>query len=65
MATGMKPPCKLVDHGGDMVAVLLLVNRVLREAGLNKHADEFLTRATACSTCDEMVRLARDYVEIE
>jgi hypothetical protein len=65
MATGMKPRCTLVDDGRGIVAVLLRVNRVLREAGLGKQADEFLTRARACPIYEEMVRLAREYVEIE
>jgi hypothetical protein len=60
----MKPPCKLVGTH-DVVDFLILVNRALREAGLNKQADEFLTRATAYSIYEEMVRLAREYVEIE
>jgi hypothetical protein len=37
----------------------------LREAGLKKQADEFLTRARACSIYEEIGRLAREYVEIE
>jgi hypothetical protein len=64
MAMGMKPPCKLVDTH-DVVEFLILVNRTLREAGLSKQVDEFLTRARACSIYDEMLRLAREYVEIE
>jgi hypothetical protein len=62
----MKPPCTLVGAGGNGVEMLLLVNRVLHEAGLKEQADEFLKRATTCSIYNnQIVRLAREYVEIE
>jgi hypothetical protein len=60
----MKPPCKLPGTR-DVVEFLILVNRTLRDADLNKEAEEFLTRATDHSVYEEMVRLAREYVEIE
>jgi hypothetical protein len=61
----MKPHCRLVDDRGNGVGVLLLVNRALHEAGLSKQAEEFLKRAAACSTRDQVLRLAREYVAVE
>lgn len=60
---GRRPTCTLERR--DVFAALFRVDRALREARLNRQADEFLERVTEFALYDDVVRLARDYVEVE
>lgn len=64
-SSGSKPQCSLVNRKRDVFALLFLVARTLGQAGLHKQADEFLRRAVAHPTYDELVAIAREFVEIE
>jgi PAS domain S-box-containing protein len=48
----------------DVYDVLFRAERALREARLDKQADEFLERASNCSSYYDMVRVASEYVEL-
>ena len=57
-----RPICKVGRR--DVCAVLFWVDRALRRAGLNRQADEFLKRANAYWSYDDIARLASEYVEL-
>ncbi len=61
----MKPPCKLRGAEDTTFSILFRVRDTLTEAGLEDQVDEFLRRAVACRSCDEMVQLAMEYVELD
>jgi hypothetical protein len=48
----------------DAFGVLVYVCWALREAGLEWRAHEFLDRAVSCSSDEQVVQLAREYVEM-
>jgi hypothetical protein len=41
------------------------VRGALKAAGRWDEVDEFLKRAESCPCCEEMVRLAKEYVELD
>ena len=61
----MKPPCQLRCTQGTMFSILFCVRDTLREANLQDQLDEFLERAVVCRSWADMMRLAREYVELD
>jgi len=57
-----RPMCKVGRR--DVYAVLFWVDRALRKASLDRQADEFLRRANAYWSYDDITRLASEYVEL-
>jgi hypothetical protein len=48
-----------------MFSLLFSVRDTLRESGLEDQLEEFLERAVACRSWADMMRLAREYVELD
>ena len=61
----MKPPCKLRGAYDTIFSILFRVRDTLRETGLDDQAEEFLKRAVVCRSHSELVRLAKEYVELD
>ena len=59
----VKPPCQPGTR--TIFSIVIRVDRALRHGGLTTQADEFLERALACRTCDELVALGAEYVAFE
>jgi hypothetical protein len=49
----MKPPFKLGGAYDTMFSIIFGVRDKLREAGLDKRVNEFLTKAVTCCSCGE------------
>lgn len=60
-----KPRCNLAGTNGNTFSVLGRVNRILREAGQVSRARELIERSGDCQSYDEVIILAREYVELE
>ena len=60
-----KPPCELREEHDMMLFILFRVPDALKAAGRQDQVAEFLKRAEACFCCEEMVRLARERVELD
>ncbi|MHB8107774.1 MAG: hypothetical protein ACYDH4_10175 [Candidatus Cryosericum sp.] len=60
----MKPECQLTESDGNVFAIMGNVRRALKRAGQTKEADEFLAKARACGSYDEVLRLCEEYVEV-
>lgn len=58
-----KPPCKLVGRDGNVFNVIALVKRALRGAGQPERATEFVQRAFAAKSYDEVLALTFEYVD--
>jgi len=59
-----KPPCQLTGHDGNVFAVIGRVRRALINAGQAERAAEFVERAHASSSYDEVLALCWEYVEV-
>jgi hypothetical protein len=59
-----KIACSLQGIEPNMYAVIGRVSEVLRKAGEEQLADEFVGRAILSDGYDEVVRLSQDYVEL-
>ena len=59
-----KPACKLVGTDGNVFAIIGRVRRTLREAGQDERASEFVKRAFAARSYDEVLGLCWEYVEV-
>lgn len=59
-----KPVCKLVGEDGNVFNIIALVRRALRNAGQQDAAEEFVRRAYACKSYDEVLRLVVTYVDV-
>lgn len=64
MNSNKLPKCKLVGTDGNVFAVIGKVKRTLRNAGLVEQALEFPTKAMACGSYDEVLRLCFEYVDV-
>lgn len=60
-----KPFCKLVGEDGNVFNIIALVRRALRKAGQTEAAEEFMQRAFACQSYDEVLALVVAYVEVQ
>jgi len=60
-----KPRCSLSETDLDSgLAIPYRVRQALLTAGLDERAKEFLDRATRCNSVDQLLRLARQYVDV-
>jgi hypothetical protein len=59
-----KPICKLGD-AETQFSILFRVRDTLTAAGERRAAEEFLARADHCHCCEEILQVARHYVEID
>jgi hypothetical protein len=59
-----KPICKLKD-AETQFSILFRVRDTLTAAGERRAAEEFLARAHHCRCCEEILQIARNYVEID
>lgn len=60
-----KPVCKLIGEDGNAFAIIGRVSKTLKRAGLYDRAAEFIKRAFAADSYDEVLRLCMDYVEVK
>ena len=60
-----KPICKLVGEDGNVFNVIARVRRALRQADQNDAAEEFVRRAFACESYDEVLALVVAYVDVK
>jgi hypothetical protein len=59
-----RPPCKLVGEDGNVFNVIGRVRRALRDAGQADRAGEFVRRAMAAHSYDEVLGLCWEYVDV-
>jgi len=59
-----KPPCKLVGTDGNVFAVIGRVKQALKKAGQDEQASEFVQKAFAAKSYDEVLALCMDYVDV-
>ncbi|HEX5132089.1 MAG TPA: hypothetical protein VFX92_06345 [Candidatus Krumholzibacteria bacterium] len=59
-----RPVCKLVGTDGNVFAVIGRVRETLQRAGQTSSASEFVKRAFAARSYDEVLRLCMEYVEV-
>jgi len=59
-----KPPCKLVGEDGNVFGIIARVRRALIAAGQADRAADFVKRAHASSSYDEVLALCWQYVEV-
>ena len=59
-----KPACRLVGTDGNVFAIIGNVRRALRLAGLNSRATEFVQKAFAAGSYDEVLGLCTEYVDV-
>lgn len=58
------PPCKLVGTDGNVFAIIGRVKQALKKAGQNDRASEFVQKAFAARSYDEVLAICMDYVEV-
>lgn len=59
-----KPACRLVGTDGNVFAIIGTVRRALRRAGMDGRATEFVQRAFASRSYDEVLGLCHEYVDV-
>lgn len=59
-----RPPCRLVGEDGNVFAVIGRVSRALRGAGQADRSREFVERAFAATSYDEVLEMVHDYVDV-
>ena len=59
-----KPSCKLSGKDGNVFSVIGHVRRALLAAGLKAEAKEFVQRAFAARSYDEVLGLCFEYVDV-
>lgn len=60
-----KPKCKLIGEDGNVFSIIGKVSRTLKMAGLEDEAKEFVGKAFAAKSYDEVLQIVLDYVEVE
>jgi hypothetical protein len=63
-STHPKPVCRLIGEDGSVFDVIGRVRRALKNAGQIDRAREFVERAFAAKSYDEVLALAMDFVEV-
>ncbi len=59
-----KPPCRLTGTDGNVFAVISTVQRALRRADLHDRAAEFVRRAHASRSHDDVLALCFEFVDV-
>jgi hypothetical protein len=59
-----RPRCRLSGRDGNVFAVIGAVRRALRNAGQADRAREFVERAGAAGSYDEVLRLCFEYADV-
>jgi len=59
-----KPACKLVGTDGNVFSIIGRVKQALKKAGQDDRASEFVKRAFAARSYDEVLALCMDYVDV-
>jgi len=59
-----KPVCRLIGEDGSVFNVIGRVRRSLKNAGQIDRAREFVERAYAATSYDEVLALAMDFVDV-
>lgn len=59
-----RPVCRLSGADGNVFNVIALVRKALRGAGQNARASEFVRRAFAALSYDEVLELCHEYVDV-
>jgi len=65
MKTINKPVCKLIGEDGNVFNIIGLVSKCLKRSGLRDESNEFIRKAFACQSYDEVLQLAMTYAEVE
>ena len=60
-----KPKCKLVGTNGNVFALQVKVVKALKDAGLEKEANEVIENLSKCKSYDEALIFFMKYVEVE
>lgn len=58
-----KPQVELDD--GNVFVIIGRVSKALKRAGQREKADEWVRRAAACHSYDDVLRIMFEYVEVE
>lgn len=58
-----KPECELIEHDGNVFAIIGKVSRTLKNAGMRDKAKEFTERAMKAGSYNEVLTLLEEYVE--
>ena len=59
-----KPECCLSECDGNVYAIIGLVSKTLKRAGLPETAKEFADKALASQSYDEVIQLAMKYTDV-
>ncbi len=59
-----RPVCRLSGADGNVFNVIAIVRRTLRGAGQDARASEFVQRAFAALSYDEVLGLCHEYVDV-
>jgi hypothetical protein len=59
-----KPRCKLIGEDGNVFNIIGLIKKTLKASGQPEKAKEFVNRAFAAGSYDEVLAMADNYVEI-
>jgi len=62
--TALKPPCQLTGTDGNVFGVIGRVKQVLKQAGQETRAREFVERAFAAGSYDAVLALCFEYVDV-
>jgi hypothetical protein len=60
-----KPSCKLIGRDSNVYNIVGLVRDCLKYNGMRDEAEEFVMKASAAKSYDEVLQLAMKYVEVE
>ena len=60
----VKPDCSLIGQNGNIMNLVGIAGRTLRENGMEQQATEMFNRITQCQSYDSALRIIGDYVNI-
>lgn len=59
-----KPTCKLIGKNGNIFSLMNIVNRVLKENGLERQSKEMLKKMEDCRDYEQGWSIFKEYVDI-
>lgn len=59
-----KPECQITGEDGNVFFIIGRVSKALKRDGQPERAKEFVQKATAATSYDEVLRMLFDYVEV-